>query len=176
MRSGDHPIREARASDVQIHQAMAAESLHELALQGRHPLLFRVRAIPFCTPRTRNKRLLLVFNSTLLFGLVNLQSHTIPLTSGTWWYSMLSVVSCVPVFTLTSRFILNMRALYARDVRNRGGSEIDTGFGLSSLSNPGVGGTAIVFADAGLDDGALRDEEMSTKNGEEEFTGNQFEC
>ena len=49
------------------------------------------------------------------------------------------------MYTLTPRFILSIRELYARDVQGRRGEGIDTGFGLSS--GRGTGGTAIVFVD-----------------------------
>ena len=57
-----------------------------------------------------------------------------------------TVVQYVPIFTLTPRFIMSLRELYARDVQGRRGGGIDTGFGLSS-SSYGAGGMAIVFAD-----------------------------
>lgn len=74
------------------------------------------------------------------------------------------------MFTLTPRFILSVRALYARDLRSRSGCGIDTGFGLSSICHSEVGGTAMVFADAGRDDEVQRDEEMSMEVGDEQLT------
>ena len=58
---------------------------------------------------------------------------------------MLFILEYVPMFTLSPRFILSIRELYARDVQGRRGEGIDTGFGLSSVR--GAGNSAIVFAD-----------------------------
>jgi hypothetical protein len=61
----------------------------------------------------------------------------------------------VPVFTLTPRFILSMRALY-HDV-----ADIDTEFGFTSVSGRNDYGTAIVFADVGQnEEGMEQDDEM----------------
>ena len=114
--------------------------------------------------------ILIVHDSTLLFGLVNLQNHVISLANQSWWYSVLSVASCVPVFTLTPRFILSVRALYARDQGNRGTSTcgIDSAFGLSStVSNLG----GIAFADAWLEDEIpwVEEPEMSIGDGDKVF-------
>ena len=64
---------------------------------------------------------------------------------------VLGVLEDVPFFTLTPRFILSIREMYAHDVQGRHGSGIDTGFGLSS-SGRDAGGTAIVFADVEQDE------------------------
>lgn len=75
----------------------------------------------------------------------------------------------MPVFTLTPRFILSLRALYACDVRNRCGSGIDTGFGLSeSLFNAGMGLTAIAFAEQ--DEEAQGGEEKQMEDGEDTWS------
>ena len=64
--------------------------------------------------------------------------------------------------TLTPRFILDMRELYARSIRlgGEGGSGIDSGFGLSTSSGRGASRSAIVFADAGEDEGLEHGEEI----------------
>lgn len=54
----------------------------------------------------------------------------------------------VPVFTLTPRFILSVRALYARDLQ--GGSVphgIDTEFSFTPVSGGGIRESVIVFAE-----------------------------
>lgn len=51
------------------------------------------------------------------------------------------ILEYVPIYTLTPRFILSVRELYARDVRGRR-EGIDTGFGLSIS-----GATTMEFAD-----------------------------
>ena len=59
---------------------------------------------------------------------------------------VLTVMRYVPIFTLTPRFIMSLRELYARDVQGRRGGGIDTGFGLSS-SSCGAGRMAVMIAD-----------------------------
>ncbi|KAF8558538.1 hypothetical protein OG21DRAFT_1481244 [Imleria badia] len=83
-----------------------------------------------------------------------------------WVTLVLAVVANVPVYTLTPRFVMNMRELYVLDMQGHCDRDIDTGFGLSSGVGRGVGGTAtigsIAFAEGGgiggLDDG----EEIAT--------------
>lgn len=82
---------------------------------------------------------------------MNVLGATGKLPIGGWQLIPLFILEYVPVYTLTPRFILSIRKLYARDVRGRRGSGIDTGFGLSL--GHGAGGTAIVFVDAEQNDG-----------------------
>lgn len=84
----------------------------------------------------------------LLLQLINVLNFAANISTTGWRALVIGIVEYVPVFTLTPRFILSMRQLYARDSRGRGGSyDIDTEFGLTSVDGRGVGGTAIVFAD-----------------------------
>jgi len=109
--------------------------------------------------------------STLAFGLVNLQAQRLFLSLAVKWLSaVLQVASNVPVFALTPRFILSIRALYARDTRRCCG--IDTGFGLSSLGNPIADVSAIVFADIEESEGSERDEEIVMTEGDIQLTRN----
>jgi len=55
----------------------------------------------------------------------------------------------VPVFTLTPRFVLSMRKMYARNTYGGRRHGIDTGFGLSPLSSHVGTRSSIVFADDG---------------------------
>lgn len=64
-------------------------------------------------------------------------------TSG-WELIVTSLIELIPLFTLTPRFIISIRALYARDLQGRRGEGIDTGFGLSSGRNVR---STLVFAD-----------------------------
>ena len=70
--------------------------------------------------------------------------------TGGWQLVLLVILEYVPIYTLTPRFILNMRELYARDSRGRREGQIDTGFGLST---PVPDGTMMVFADAEQNEG-----------------------
>ena len=54
--------------------------------------------------------------------------------TGGWQLISLLLLEYVPVFTLTPRFILSIREMYARDIEGKCGGEIDSGFGLSSCS------------------------------------------
>ena len=65
---------------------------------------------------------------------------------------VLFVLEYVLVFTLSPRFILSIRDLYARDVQGRHGEGIDTGFGLSS--DCGAGRSTIVFVDVEQNEGS----------------------
>lgn len=112
--------------------------------------------------------------STLVFGLVNLPPQCLfDLLAVKGLPTVLFVACNVPVFTLAPRFILSIRALYARDLRYRQDYGIDTGFGFSSLSNPSAGGTAMVFADDGRSEKSERDEEMAIE-GKEDSTNTEW--
>ncbi|KAF8126724.1 hypothetical protein EV363DRAFT_1173824, partial [Boletus edulis] len=58
---------------------------------------------------------------------------------GGWGGPALVVVATVPLFTLTPRFVMNIRELYVRDAQGRWDRDIDTGFGLSNGAGGGVG-------------------------------------
>ena len=66
----------------------------------------------------------------------------------------------VPMFTLSSRFILSIRELHAHNVQGKGGGGIDTGFGLY-VSGHGAVETVPVFADVEQDEGSADVEEMA---------------
>ncbi|KAG8219165.1 hypothetical protein J3R82DRAFT_4934 [Butyriboletus roseoflavus] len=85
---------------------------------------------------------ILYFLGIFLYNFVVLFNYS----GGVWQGYMLYILAYVPMYTLTPRFILSIRELYARDVQGRRGEGIDTGFGLLS-SGRGAVGTAMVFAD-----------------------------
>ena len=101
-----------------------------------------------------HSRLIYCDCSTLLFGLVNVLvlGGNVPTTG--WRALPIGILEYVPVFTLTPRFILSMRALY-HDAR-----DIDTEFGFTSVPGRSLRETAIVFADAGQNEEELEDEEI----------------
>lgn len=72
-----------------------------------------------------------------------------------WQFLSMLLVGLIPFSTLTPRFILDVRELYARDVRGRGYSEIDSGFGLSALSDNVTSRSAVVSVDAEPNGGGL---------------------
>ena len=85
-------------------------------------------------------------HSVFLFALINLLSVSGNFPTVGWLACLLTIVECVPMFTLSPRFVMSIRELYARDIQGRRDEGIDTGFGLLS-SGRGAGGTAIMFAD-----------------------------
>ena len=97
-------------------------------------------------------------HSVFLFSFLNVLGASGKLPTGGWQLDLLTILQCVPIFTLSPRFILSIRELYARDVQGRRGEAIDTGFGLSS--GCGAGGTAIVFADVEQKEGSEAVEEV----------------
>ena len=84
----------------------------------------------------------------------------------TWQAVLLGIGEAVPAFVLTPRLVLSLRDLYARDLRGRRGSDIDTAFGLTSsgLDTMTVA-SQIVFAEGGEnmgeEQGEERDDEQS---------------
>lgn len=77
-----------------------------------------------------------------------------------------SMMMYVPAFTLTPRLVLSLRHLYARDLRSRHGSDIDTAFGLTSSGHAAVV-SEIVFADGGQNLGKEQGrEEVGEQDGE----------
>lgn len=64
----------------------------------------------------------------------------------------LSLMQILPMSTLAPRFVLNIREMCGRSTVYVGlgsGHGIDTGFGLTVLSNDGLGRSVIIFADSG---------------------------
>ena len=97
--------------------------------------------------------------SILLFALIDVLSFSAYFPTGGWQLILLPILQTVPIFTLTPRFILNIRELYARDVQGRRGGGIDTAFGLS-LSGHEAGRTAMVFMDVEQNEGSEDVEEV----------------
>ena len=56
-----------------------------------------------------------------------------------WSAQLLYIIAIIPLYTLTPRFVLNVRELYMLDSQGRLQRDIDTGFGLSSGAGHGVG-------------------------------------
>ena len=97
-------------------------------------------------------------HSNLLFALINLLGFSVIPSEG-WPMILALILEFVPMFTLSSRFILSIRELHADDVQARRGSGIDTGFGLS-VSGHGAVETVPVFADVEQDEGSADVEEV----------------
>lgn len=91
-------------------------------------------------------------HSIFLFSLINVLGVSGKLPADGWQAILLFLLAYVPLFTLIPRFIISIREMYASDTRGGRGDGIDTGFGLMSFGRD-AGGTAIVFADVGQNEG-----------------------
>ena len=85
-----------------------------------------------------------------------------------WRILLLETMESIPTYTLVPRFILSLRALYARDLQGRRGSEsnIDIAFGFTSAFGHGVAASAIVFVGDGQNEGLEQEEEMQMEERE----------
>ncbi|KAN0094441.1 hypothetical protein V8E55_002728 [Tylopilus felleus] len=106
---------------------------------------------------------LLYFLVTLFYSLVNMLGilGIIPLG---WVTQVLMAATNVPLYTLTPRFVMNVRELYALDSEGLRDRDIDTGFGLSSGTRRVGGSTTfgtMVFAEAGGIGGLDESEEIA---------------
>ena len=99
--------------------------------------------------------------SSLLNTLINVLGSSGVIPQG-WLSQALVIIATVPLYTLTPRFVMNIRELYVLDTKGRVDCDIDTGFGLSSGVGHGVGvstmnGT-IAFAETGGSGGSNGEE------------------
>ena len=78
---------------------------------------------------------------------------------------LLAMTPYITLYPLVPRFILGLRAVYARDLRGRCGGEIDTAFGLNSVSDRAVA-SMIMFADAGQNEGSEQGDEIQMEDRE----------
>ncbi|KAG9311422.1 hypothetical protein JVU11DRAFT_8535 [Chiua virens] len=92
------------------------------------------------------KQGILYFVANFLLNFVNLLGDTGKKQVTGQQEVLTNIFEFVPVFTLTPRFIMSIRELYADDVQGRRRGLTDTGFGLSTLSDYDVVGTGITFA------------------------------
>ncbi|KAF8548556.1 hypothetical protein OG21DRAFT_1489305 [Imleria badia] len=106
----------------------------------------------------------LYFFAVFLFTLLNVLAVSGDIPAEGLQADVLFILENVPMYTLTPRFILSIRELYAREVQGRRGGGIDSGFGLS-LSSRDAGGTEIVFADVEQNEGSGDVEEIPMEFG-----------
>lgn len=69
------------------------------------------------------------------------------------------IAQSIPPFTLLPRFILNLREHYARDLRSRHGSDIDTAFGFTSTFDQGAVVNVTLFRDGEQNEGQRQHDE-----------------
>ncbi|KAF8452684.1 hypothetical protein L210DRAFT_3519364 [Boletus edulis BED1] len=89
---------------------------------------------------------ILYFLAVFLNVLINLLFFAAKVPLPGWGALPVGILENVPVFALTPRFILSLRALYAREGQGR---DIDSEFGFTSVDVRSVGGIAFARADAG---------------------------
>lgn len=91
-----------------------------------------------------------------------------------WASQILDICTIVPLFTLTPRFVMNIRELHAFDTEGRWRGDIYTGFGLSSRGRSVGASTTIgtiAFAQEGEIEGVESEGEIAVAENGVENTG-----
>ena len=88
-------------------------------------------------------------NSILTYSLINVLEFAANVPSDQGWIVLVTAIQFVPAFTVAPRLVLSLRELYARDSRGRRGGDIDTAFGMTSVSGQSAAVTTMMFAGAG---------------------------
>ena len=70
-----------------------------------------------------------------------------------WLLVLYSTMQFLPIGIVAPRLILSLRKLYARDLQGRCGGDIDTAFGMSSVSGHDAVISEIMFADVWWNNG-----------------------
>ena len=104
-----------------------------------------------------------LLHSNLLLALVNLLDILVIPSEG-WSMILVFTLEFVPMFTLSSQFILSIWEMHTHDMQGRHGSEIDTGFGLS-VSGCDAVEMVLVFADVAQNEGSVDMEEVMVEIG-----------
>ena len=99
----------------------------------------------------------------LAYTLINTLDKSIPPSAQA---IPIGVLEHMPPFIFIPRFILGLRELYSRNLR---GKDIDTAFGLGSMSSHGAGGSTIIFADIEENDSEEQSSEGSVEQGTQEI-------
>ncbi|KAG9309465.1 hypothetical protein JVU11DRAFT_10434 [Chiua virens] len=68
-------------------------------------------------------------------NLIDLLGNTGRIPGSGWQYIFTCILADVPAYTLTPRFIISLREMYANDVQGRSSCGIDSGLGLSTFSS-----------------------------------------
>lgn len=139
---------------------MGLEQVHTSPRQGRHFILLCV-SIPLlsrcpCRELTQSRPIISTVLNTLIAVLNILDAFP---QGGVG--EVIAAVTSIPLYNMTSRFVMNIRELYALDSAGRLVRDIDVGFGLSSEGGRDVGGSttigSIAFAEVG-GSGGLEDD------------------
>ena len=108
-------------------------------------------------------------NSILASALIDVLLFTGKVSPEGWRGVLIGMVQAIPCYTLVPRFILNLRKLYARDLRVRRGSEIDTGFRFTSAFGHSAATSTIMFAESRQNEGEEQGDEIQMED--REFRG-----
>ena len=90
-----------------------------------------------------------------------------------WLSQVLVIIANVPLYTLTPRFVVNVRQLYVLDTQGRVNRDIDTGFGLSSGVSVPTTIETIAFEEGGRSRRSDDGEEIVTVDRAVESSGRQ---
>lgn len=84
-----------------------------------------------------------------MLNLLNLLASFNMLPNEAWFTILYLPAELVPAYTLTPRFILSIRELYAQSIQSGHSTRMDSGFGLSGGSGVTTTGmTTMVFEDS----------------------------
>jgi len=86
---------------------------------------------------------ILYFLATFFNSLVNMLGLLNAIPSG-YPTIVLVIASTIPIYTLTPRFVMNIRELYMLDTQGHRNSDIDIGFGFSSRVGQGMGASTTI--------------------------------
>ena len=137
---------------LQMYRARKQWQLnHYITMIFREGLLYFILYVPIFLPipyisADKTYPTITRYNSALIFNISNVLFALGKSPSSGWQFYTLYIVEGVPVFVLIPRFIINMRQLYEHDLQGARRDDIDSGFGLGSLSARNAAGT-MMFAD-----------------------------
>lgn len=105
-------------------------------------------------------------HSVVVYSIINALVNEAIISMKGWREVLLGMLEFIPLCTLVPRFILNLRALYARNLRGRQGSDIDTAFGFTSEPDHGAAVRTILIADGEENEGLEQGEEIQMEESE----------
>ena len=106
-----------------------------------------------------------------MYAVINVLINTGDIPVDGWRLILVGVVELIPLYTLVPRFILSLRRLYERDLQGGRGSNIDTAFGVTSMSGHGGASSTIMFADGGQNEGLEQGDEIQLEEREPRSDG-----
>ena len=132
-----------------------------MSCEGGYDLLYCVRPHIFLLQALFHTTHCIIMDSILIFSVLSVLNYPDIINSlAEWLFLQSGILQGIPPVTLVPRFILNLRELYANDLRDRRGSNIDTAFGLGSGFEQGAARSTIVFAEPRQNENEEQDDEM----------------